>query len=145
MADIDDESGPNRSEIEKREQEEKERKAKEDAEQATLPYKWTQTISDADVTVPVPSNVKGRDLDILITKTKIRVGLKGQAPIMDVGCFFFFFSLPWFLLPPPLPGAKREQNLELDILADKLTHRGHTYQTGRLPRSHPRRRIDLDT
>ncbi|KAL1965876.1 hypothetical protein VTN77DRAFT_5009 [Rasamsonia byssochlamydoides] len=82
MADIDD-SGPSREEIAKREQEERERKAKEDAEQAKLPYKWTQTIKDADVTVPVPATVKGKDLDVLLTKTKIRVGVKGQEPIID--------------------------------------------------------------
>jgi CS domain len=89
MTDIDDEAGPSRSEVEKREQDEKERKAEEDAEQAKLPYRWTQTISDLDVTVSVPGNVKGRDLDICITKTRIRVGLKGQSPIIDVGWSFF--------------------------------------------------------
>lgn len=86
MADIDDEPGSSRHEVEQREQEEKERKAQEDAEQAKLPYKWTQTISDADVTIPVPGNIKGRDLSIIITKTNIRVGLKNQEPIIDV-CF----------------------------------------------------------
>jgi len=83
MADIDDEPGSSHHEAEQREQEEKKRKAQEDAEQAKLPYKWTQTISDLDVVVPVPGNIKGRDLDTMITKTRIRVGLKNQQPIID--------------------------------------------------------------
>lgn len=84
MDDIEDPSGPSRQEVAQREQEEKERKAKEAAEQATLPYKWTQTIGDADVTIPVPGTIKGRDLDVVLTKTKIKVALKGQPPIIEV-------------------------------------------------------------
>ncbi|KAI4145292.1 MAG: hypothetical protein LQ340_006338 [Diploschistes diacapsis] len=60
-----------------------EARAKEKEEQAKLPYKWTQTIGDLDITVPVPGNLKGRDMDVQLTKTKIRVGIKGQAPIID--------------------------------------------------------------
>jgi hypothetical protein len=83
MADI-DESGPSTSEVENREAEEKARKEAEDAEQAKLPYKWTQTIGDADVTMPIPGNLKGRDLDVVLTKTKIKVAVKGQEPIIEV-------------------------------------------------------------
>lgn len=96
MADIDEPSGPSHDEIAKREQEEKERKAKEDAEQAKLPYKWTQTIRDADVAVPVPGTVKGRDLDVVLTKTKIKVGLKGQEPIIEVHTYIY---IPRFIEP----------------------------------------------
>ena len=63
-------------------------KAKEAAEQATLPYKWTQTISDVDLTTPIPGNIKGRDLDVVLTKSKLRVGLKGQEPILEVSLDF---------------------------------------------------------
>ena len=59
-------------------------RAKEAEEQAKLPYKWTQTIGDLDITVPVPGNLKGRDLDVVITKTKIKAGVKGQTPVIDV-------------------------------------------------------------
>ncbi|OCL11773.1 putative nuclear movement protein nudC [Glonium stellatum] len=58
-------------------------KAREAAEQATLPYKWTQTIADLDVTVPVPANIKSRDLDIKLTKAKLKVAIKGQSSIID--------------------------------------------------------------
>lgn len=69
---------------EEREKADAELKAKEAAEQATLPYKWTQTIKDLDVTAPVPGNIKGRDMDVVLTKTKIKVAVKGQAPIIEV-------------------------------------------------------------
>ncbi|KAI9825902.1 MAG: hypothetical protein M1832_000843 [Thelocarpon impressellum] len=58
-------------------------KKKEAAEQAALPYKWTQTIADVDVTVPVPGNLKGRDLAVTLSKTAIKVGIKGQEPILN--------------------------------------------------------------
>ncbi|KAL2003804.1 hypothetical protein VTN02DRAFT_2158 [Thermoascus thermophilus] len=83
MSSSDPEYEPTPADTAQREREEKERKAKEDAEQATLPYKWTQTIADADVTVPVAANIKGKDLDISLTKTHIRVGIKGQEPIFE--------------------------------------------------------------
>ncbi|KAE8337255.1 hypothetical protein BDV24DRAFT_140425 [Aspergillus arachidicola] len=73
----------NPAELADREREEKERKAKEDAEQAKLPYKWTQTIKDVDVTIPVPGNLRGKDLDVVLTKTKIKVAVKGQEPIIE--------------------------------------------------------------
>ncbi|KAI9659702.1 MAG: hypothetical protein M1831_003600 [Alyxoria varia] len=68
---------------EEREKAEKEAKAKELAEQAALPYKWTQTIADVDIQVPVPGNLKGRDLDVVVAKTKLKVAVKGQEPILD--------------------------------------------------------------
>ncbi|KUL87115.1 hypothetical protein ZTR_05586 [Talaromyces verruculosus] len=83
MDDIEEPNGLSREETAQREQEEKERKAKEEAEQALLPYKWTQTIGEAEVSIPVPGTIKGRDLDVVLTKTKIKVALKGQAPIIE--------------------------------------------------------------
>ncbi|MCJ1245205.1 hypothetical protein MMC30_002406 [Trapelia coarctata] len=68
---------------EEREKKDAEAKAKEDEEQSKLPYKWTQTIGDLDVTLPVPSNLKGKDFDVVISKTKLKVGMKGQTPIID--------------------------------------------------------------
>ncbi|KAH7127065.1 HSP20-like chaperone [Dendryphion nanum] len=68
---------------EEREKAEAERKAKEDAEQAALPYKWTQTIKDLDVTIVIDGKYKGRDLDVKLSKTALRVAIKGQDPIID--------------------------------------------------------------
>jgi len=59
-------------------------KAKEAAEQAALPYKWSQTIGDLDITVEVPGNLKGRDLNVDIKKKKLVVGVKGQEPVITV-------------------------------------------------------------
>lgn len=81
-ADLDRDPSP--AEIAERERENNERKAREDAEQAQLPYKWTQTIRDVDVTAPIPGNLKGRDLDVVLTKNKIRVAIKGQEPLIEV-------------------------------------------------------------
>ena len=69
---------------EEREKKDAEAKAREAEEQAKLPYKWTQSIGDVDITIPVPGNLKGRDLDVVLAKKKIKAGVKGQAPIMDV-------------------------------------------------------------
>ena len=55
---------------------------KEAAEQAALPYKWTQTIADVDVTMAVPATLKGRDLAVSLTRTAISAGVKGQPPIL---------------------------------------------------------------
>lgn len=59
-------------------------KAKEEEEQSKLPYKWTQQIGDVDLTAPIPGNIKGRDMDVKITKTTIKAGIKGQEPIIEV-------------------------------------------------------------
>ena len=61
-----------------------EAKAREDAEQAALPYKWTQSIKDLDVTIAIDGKYKGRDLDVKLTRSHLRVAIKGQDPIIDV-------------------------------------------------------------
>ncbi|KAF2476549.1 CS-domain-containing protein [Lindgomyces ingoldianus] len=68
---------------EEREKADAELKAKEAAEQAALPYRWTQTIKDVDVTIPIDLKYKGRDLDVKLSKTGLRVAIKGQDPIID--------------------------------------------------------------
>lgn len=57
---------------------------KETAEQAAMPYKWTQTIADLDVSFEVPGNLKSRDLVVQISKQKLVAGVKGQDPIISV-------------------------------------------------------------
>lgn len=63
--------------------EEQKRRDKEAAEQATLPYKWKQTLTDVDVTLSVPAGTKGRQLNVVITSGSLTVGFKGQPPIID--------------------------------------------------------------
>lgn len=84
MSSADPEQNLSPAELADREREEKERKAREEAEQAQLPYKWAQTIRDVDVTAPIPANIKGRDMEVTLTKTKIKVAIKGQEPIVEV-------------------------------------------------------------
>ncbi|KAI1788752.1 nuclear movement protein nudC [Ganoderma leucocontextum] len=57
-------------------------RAREAAEQAALPYKWTQQLGDVDITVPVPKGTRARDLSVVIQKKKLSVGLKGKEPIL---------------------------------------------------------------
>ncbi|CAD6889472.1 unnamed protein product [Tilletia controversa] len=56
---------------------------REAAEQAALPYKWTQTLNHLDLTVPVQEGTRGRDLDIQIKKRSIKVAYKGKEPIFQ--------------------------------------------------------------
>lgn len=69
---------------EEREKKDKADRAREAEEQAKLPYKWTQTIQDLDIQVTVPSNLRGKDINVVITKTHLTVGVKGQEPVIDV-------------------------------------------------------------
>ncbi|KAJ7244747.1 nuclear movement protein nudC [Mycena haematopus] len=68
---------------EERQKRDKEDRAKEQAEQAALPYKWTQELGEVDVIVPVPKGTRGKDLVVVIQKKKLSVGLKGQDKILD--------------------------------------------------------------
>lgn len=45
-------------------------------------YSWTQTLGEVAVVVPVPPGTKGRACDIAISRDKLRVGLKGQPPVL---------------------------------------------------------------
>lgn len=67
-----------------RERLDKDAKAKEQEEQSKLPYKWTQTISDLEVTFQIPGNFKGKDLDVKIAKNSLKAGIKGQDAIVEV-------------------------------------------------------------
>jgi len=81
-----------------REKQDAEARKKEEAEQATLPYKWTQTIGEVDVTIPIPGNLKAKDLIVELKKTRIKAQVKGQEPLIDV---HLRFSSPTTF--PPLP------------------------------------------
>jgi len=67
---------------EEREARDKADRAREAAEQAALPYSWTQELGDVDVTVPVPKGTRARDLAVVVERKKLSVGLKGKEPIM---------------------------------------------------------------
>ncbi|KAE8725362.1 Nuclear migration protein nudC [Hibiscus syriacus] len=46
-------------------------------------YSWTQTLQEVAVNVPVPSGTKSRFVACEIKKNHLKVGLKGQPPIID--------------------------------------------------------------
>ncbi|KAG0315641.1 hypothetical protein BGZ97_008017 [Linnemannia gamsii] len=56
---------------------------KEAEEQATLPFKWRQTLVDVDITFEVPKGTRAKDLVIDIKKKSLKAGLKGQTPIIE--------------------------------------------------------------
>lgn len=68
-------------------------KAKEDEEDNTPPpvgnggstdkYVWTQQLADLTINVPVPEGTRSKFLDVQITNTKLKVGVKGQPYIID--------------------------------------------------------------
>lgn len=48
-----------------------------------MPYTWKQELGDVDIVVPVPKGTRAKDLQIIIGKKKLSVGLKGKDKIMD--------------------------------------------------------------
>ncbi|XP_027332678.1 protein BOBBER 1-like isoform X1 [Abrus precatorius] len=46
-------------------------------------YSWTQTLQEVNVSVPVPTGTKSRFVICEIKKNHLKVGLKGQPPIID--------------------------------------------------------------
>lgn len=78
------EASPTPSERTRKDAEDRKR---EEEEQSKLPYKWTQTLEEVDVTVPIPGNLKARDLVVELKKAHVKVGVRGQEPIIDVSFF----------------------------------------------------------
>ncbi|KAF9088507.1 hypothetical protein BGX23_007293 [Mortierella sp. AD031] len=56
---------------------------REAEEQATLPYKWRQTLVDVDITFQVPKGTRAKDLVVDIKKKSLKAGLRGQTPIIE--------------------------------------------------------------
>ena len=48
-----------------------------------LPYTWRQELGEVDVVVPVPKGTRAKDLQVVLQKKKLSVGLKGQDKILD--------------------------------------------------------------
>jgi hypothetical protein len=71
--------------------------AKEQEEQSALPYKWTQTIADLEVTIEVPGNFKGKDLDVKIRKDGVKAGIRGQEAVIEV-CGMLYGNWLWMRL-----------------------------------------------
>jgi hypothetical protein len=46
-------------------------------------YVWTQSLNELTVNIAVPVNVRSKQLDVALTPTTLRVGVRGQPPIVD--------------------------------------------------------------
>lgn len=47
-------------------------------------YSWGQSLQEVNITIPVPPGTKSRFIACEIKKNHLKVGLKGQQPIIDV-------------------------------------------------------------
>lgn len=47
-------------------------------------YTWTQTLPEAVVTVRVPKGTRGKDVQVEIKTSHLKIGLKGQPLLVDV-------------------------------------------------------------
>jgi hypothetical protein len=52
---------------------------REAQEQATLPFKWTQTL--VDVTLTLPCSVRSRQVGYTLTKTALRIVIAGETVV----------------------------------------------------------------
>lgn len=50
-------------------------------------YEWTQTLQELSVVVKVPEGSRSRDVVCDISKSKLRVGIKGQPLLVDVSYY----------------------------------------------------------
>ena len=114
---------------EEREAKDKADRAREAEEQAKLPYKWTQTIKDVDITVAVPGNLKGRDIIAELNKTSLKIAIKGQDPIIDVSQQALQENHQ--LSKPAL--ATAPQSFFLSLLSDNYAHANLTISNSQGP------------
>jgi hypothetical protein len=56
-------------------------------------YSWTQQLPEVNVTVPVPQGTKSRFVVCDIKKAHLKVGLKGQPPIIDVSTYKLIYGI----------------------------------------------------
>ncbi|KAL7539841.1 hypothetical protein ACHAXR_009656 [Thalassiosira sp. AJA248-18] len=45
-------------------------------------YVWTQSLPELSVTVPLPDNTRGRDLNVVMNKNHLKIGLKGNKELI---------------------------------------------------------------
>ena len=54
-------------------------------------YSWTQILQEVTINVPVPTGTKSKFVVCDIKKNHLKVGLKGQPPIIDVSLLAVLF------------------------------------------------------
>ena len=45
-------------------------------------YTWTQTLKEVNVLVPIRAGIRGKHMDVVIKKGKIKVAIKGEEPLL---------------------------------------------------------------
>lgn len=62
-------------------------------------YSWGQSLQEVTINIPVPPGTKSRLIACEIKKNHLKVGLKGQPPIIDVSSWSFIHSIItlWYL------------------------------------------------
>ncbi|KAF6146082.1 hypothetical protein GIB67_033441 [Kingdonia uniflora] len=50
-------------------------------------YSWTQTLQEVTVNIPIPRGTKSRFINFELKKNRLKVGLKGQPPIIEGDLF----------------------------------------------------------
>eukprot|EP00298_Acanthocystis_sp_HF-20_P006882 c16617_g1_i1.p1 GENE.c16617_g1_i1~~c16617_g1_i1.p1 ORF type:complete len:177 (+),score=88.13 c16617_g1_i1:22-552(+) len=46
-------------------------------------YSWTQKLEEVSVNIPIPSGTRAKQLNVEFFNNRLKVGLKGQTPIID--------------------------------------------------------------
>ena len=46
-------------------------------------YRWTQTLEECTVLIPLADNLLAKQLDVIIKSKHLKIGVKGQPPIID--------------------------------------------------------------
>lgn len=47
-------------------------------------YSWTQTLYDTTLHIPVPAGTNAKNISVEIKPRFMKIGLKGQAPLLEV-------------------------------------------------------------
>jgi hypothetical protein len=56
-------------------------------------YSWTQQLPEVNIIIPVPQGTKSRSVVCDIKKDRLKVGLKGQSPIIDVSSYKLIYGI----------------------------------------------------
>jgi len=60
-------------------------------------YSWTQSLGEVDLSIEVPTHIKGRHLDVKVTATHVKVGIKKEKPLVEGELFAEIVDNMWTL------------------------------------------------
>ena len=46
-------------------------------------YRWTQTLTELELSVSIPAGTRGKQMDVVITPKRLKLGLKGQPALIE--------------------------------------------------------------